>query len=136
LKPESKLCKHVIDLSWIKENQARGVLQIKTPDDKKQNHIPWTDAAVAKWRAEAAPLPRLIIELGVGSNQRNGDLIGFRWSDYVGDALLLRPNQTDKPLALPCTLALKAALNGLTDKRGLRACCAQLVSYPAALKKL
>jgi len=115
----SVLCEHAIDLGWIKENPAKGVRHIKTPDDKKQDHIPWTDAAVAKWRTEAAPLPRLIFELGVGSVQRPGDLIGFRWSDYDGDVLLLRQNKTDKPLALPCTLALKAALNGVTDKRGL-----------------
>ena len=66
LELESKLCQHVMDLGWIKENPAEGVRQIKTPDGKKQNHIRWTDAAVAKWRAEAAPLPRLIFKLWRG----------------------------------------------------------------------
>ena len=115
----SVLCEHAIDKGWIKANPAKGVRWIKTPDHKKRDHIPWTDSAVKKWRAEASPLPRLIFELGVGSVQRPSDLLGFRWSDYDGDALLLRQNKTDKTLVLPCTTALKAALNGVTDKKGL-----------------
>ncbi|WP_089257873.1 tyrosine recombinase XerC [Cereibacter sphaeroides] len=115
----SVLCEHAIDIGWRSDNPAKGIRSIKTPEDKKQPHIPWTDAAVKKWREEAAQLPRLIFELGVGSVQRPADLVGFRWSDYDGDTLSLRQSKTGVALTLPCTAALNAALDGVKDKRGL-----------------
>ena len=66
--------------------------------------------AVRKWRAEAEPLPRLIFELGVGTAQRPGDLVDFTWGDFDGENLCLRQNKTGKPLVLPCTPELRAAL--------------------------
>ncbi|WP_240643594.1 site-specific integrase [Paracoccus siganidrum] len=107
----SVLCEHAIDIGWIRENPAKGVRKIATPKEKQKPHIPWTDEAVAKMRAEARPMPRLIFELGVGSVQRPGDLVEFCWGDYDGDSLTLRQNKTDKPLKLPCTPQLKAALD-------------------------
>jgi integrase len=107
------LCEHAIDLGWINQNPAKGVRALKTPEDRKQAHLPWPDAAVEKFRAEAAAIPLLIFELGVGTVQRPGDLPGFTWGDYdpAGDGTLrLRQNKTDKPLVLPCTVALRAAL--------------------------
>lgn len=115
----SVLCEHAIDIGWRKDNPAKGVRRIATPEDRQQPHLPWTDAAVKKWREEAGPLPRLIFEIGVGTVQRPSDWIGFRWGDYDGDTLRLRQNKTDKLLALPCTAALRAALDGVTDKKGL-----------------
>ena len=43
--------------------------------------------------------------------QRPGDWVDFQWGDYDGDTLKLRQNKTDTPLSLPCTIALKAALD-------------------------
>ncbi|MFC3060360.1 site-specific integrase [Paenirhodobacter populi] len=105
------LCEHAIDLGWIQNNPAKGVRALKTPTERKKEHLPWPDWAVDKFRAEAKPLPRLIFEIGVGSVQRPGDWVGFRWGDYDGDSLTLRQNKTDKPLVLPCTANLKAALD-------------------------
>ena len=106
----SMLCKFAVRRRWRQDNPAIGIEPLAVPKDRKQPHVPWTDASVAKWRAEASPLPFLIFELGVGSVQRPGDLIDFTWGDYDGDALQLRQNKTDKPLLLPCTIALRAAL--------------------------
>jgi integrase len=106
----SMLCKLAVRRRWRLDNPALGIEKLKVPKSRKQPHVPWTDAAVARWRAEASPLPLLIFELGVGSVQRPGDLIDFTWGDYDGDARRLRQNKTDKPLLLPCTIALKAAL--------------------------
>lgn len=114
----SVLCEHAIDLGWAKDNPAKGVRRIATPDDKKQPHIPWPDWAVEKWRAEADELPRLIFEIGVGSVQRPADWSRFRWSDYDGDALRIVQGKTNVALRLPCTLRLKAALDS-APKRGL-----------------
>lgn len=107
----SVLCEHAIDLDWLKTNPALGARRIKTPADKKRPHIPWTDAAVAIWRERAKPLPRLIFEIGVGSVQRPGDWLRFRWADYDGDRLLVVQGKTGKALHLPCTDALRAALD-------------------------
>lgn len=105
------LCEHAIDLGWITNNPAKGVRALKTPQHRKKEHLPWPDRAVDKFRAEATDLPRLIFEIGVGSVQRPGDWVGFRWGDYDGDSLTLRQNKTDKPLVLPCTAELKSALD-------------------------
>lgn len=96
---------------WLTQNPAAGTELLKVPKARQRPHIPWTDAAVAKWRAEATPLPRLIFEIGVGSVQRPGDWVDFTWGDYDGDSLRLRQNKTDMPLLLPCTVELKAALD-------------------------
>lgn len=105
------LCEHAIDLGWIQNNPAKGVRALKTPAERRQEHLPWPDWAVEKFRAEASELCRLIFEIGVGSVQRPGDWVGFRWGDYDGDSLTLRQNKTDKPLVLPCTDQLKDALD-------------------------
>lgn len=105
------LCNHAIDLGWIQHNPANDVRALKTPEDRKKEHLPWPDWAVQKFRAEAADLPRLIFEIGVGSVQRPGDWVGFRWGDYDGDSLTLRQNKTNKLLVLPCTDQLKSALD-------------------------
>lgn len=71
-----------------------------------------------KWRTEANALPRLIFEIGVGSVQRPDDWTKFRWNDYDGDALRVTQGKTDKELWLPCTSALKSALD-IAPKTGL-----------------
>lgn len=107
----SILCEHAIDLGWMQHNPAKGVRKLAVPDDRQRPHLVWPDAAVKKWRAEAGELQRLIFEIGVGSVQRPGDWPGFDWGDYDGENLALRQNKTDKPLVLPCTPELKAALD-------------------------
>ena len=107
----SVLCEHAIDLGWMKVNPAKGARKLAVPDERKQPHLPWPDSAVAKFRAEAGPLERLIFEIGVGSVQRPGDWVGFTWGDYDGVSLRLTQNKTDVPLELPCTPQLKAALD-------------------------
>jgi len=107
----SVLCEHAIDLGWLATNPAKGVRRIKTPEHKKQTHVPWTDEAVAKFRAEATALPLLIFELGVGTVQRPADLTRFKWGDYDGDSLRVVQSKTGVSLILPCTEALRATLD-------------------------
>lgn len=114
----SILCEHAIDIGWRRDNPAKGVRTLRTPEDKRQPHRPWPDWAVETFRAEASPEARLVFELGVGSVQRPGDWPLFRWSDYDGDALRIVQGKTDKPLFLPCTAVLRAALDA-APKRGL-----------------
>jgi integrase len=115
----SVLFEHAIDIGWMRSNPAKGVRKLSTPKDRTRPHIPWPDWAVEKWRAEAFALPRLIFELGVGSVQRPGDWVKFRWNDYDGASLRVTQGKTDKAMWLPCTNALRVELdsaprNGLT----------------------
>jgi len=107
----SMLSHFAIRMDWRSDNPAIGMKPLKVPTAKKKPHIPWPDWAVERFRAEANPIARLIFEIGVGSVQRPGDLIGFTWGDYDGDTLKLRQNKTGVDLVLPCTPALKKALN-------------------------
>ena len=107
----SILCEHAIDLGWLGANPVKGTRSLKTPPERKREHVPWPNWAVEKFRAEADLLPLLIFEIGVGSVQRPGDWVDFCWGDYDGDSLRLKQNKTEKPLVLPCTEHLKSALN-------------------------
>jgi len=107
----SVLCEHAIDLGWLTSNPAKGVRRIKVPVEKRRTHIPWTDEAVEKFRAQAGALQRLIFELGVGSVQRPADLTRIKWGDYDGDSLRVVQSKTGTALTLPCTAVLKAVLD-------------------------
>ena len=54
----------------------------------------------------------------MGTVQRPGDWIDFCSRDYDGENLVLRQNKTDKPLILPCTRQLKAALDSERSRLG------------------
>lgn len=114
----SILMEHAIDLGWRKDNPAKGVRKIKTPESKQQPHIAWTDVAVELWRNNAEPLPLLIFELGIGSVQRPSDWTKFRWDQYDGEALKITQGKTNKTLYLPCTPQLRSALK-TTPRKGL-----------------
>lgn len=101
------------DLGWIAVNPFRGLRKRKVAEDRRAAHEPWTDEAVAKFRAEASPLARLIFELGLGSVQRPSDLPRFLWSDYDGRALRVVQGKTGKALLLPVPAQLAAALDAV-----------------------
>lgn len=107
----SMLSKLAIRKRWRLDNPALDIEPLKVPKARKKPHLPWPDWAVDLIRAEGETVARLIFEIGVGSVQRPGDWVGFTWGDYDGDMLKLRQNKTDMPLLLPCTRALRAALD-------------------------
>lgn len=113
----SILCEYARELGWMKDNPARGVRKRKVPRDRKAPHVPWTDEAVAKFRAEAQPLELLIFELAIGTMQRPGDLPRFTWGDWDGERLQLEQGKTGKRLALPVTPELRAQLERELDRR-------------------
>ena len=115
----SMLSKMAVRKRWRNDNPAIDIEPLKVPKDRKKPHLPWTDWAVEKMREEGEPLPRLNFEIGVGSVQRPGDWVDFQWGDYDGDTLKLRQNKTDTVLSLPCTIALKAALDGAKADLGV-----------------
>jgi len=107
----SMLSKLAIRKRWRKDNPAIDIEPLRVPKARQKPHLPWADWAVEKMREEGEPVPLLIFEIGVGSVQRPGDWVDFQWGDYDGETLKLRQNKTDRPLQLPCTEVLKAALD-------------------------
>jgi integrase len=107
----SMLSKLAIRKRWRLDNPAIGIEPLRMPKAKQSPHLPWPDWAVERFRSNAKPDALLIFEIGVGSVQRPGDWVGFKWGDYDGDTLSLRQNKTDVPLTLPCTERLKSALD-------------------------
>lgn len=105
------LFNHAMNIGWRNDNPAKGVALLKTPSDKVQAHIPWTDAAVTAFRGGAERLPRLIFELGIGTVQRPDDLTRFKWGDYDGSTLSLSQSKTGVRLVLPCTDHLRDVLD-------------------------
>lgn len=112
------LCEHAIDIGWLTHNPAKGVRALKTPADRKREHVPWPDWAVDKFRAEAGNLERLIFEIGVGTVQRPGDWERFTWGDYDGESLRMRQGKTEVPLVLPCSGFLRSALDAEKQSLG------------------
>lgn len=98
------------DLHWITQNPFRGLRKREVPEGRKAPHIPWTDEAVAAFRAGATDRERLIFELGLGSVQRPADWCRFNWQDYEGGRLRIVQGKTGKALLLPVTPELAATL--------------------------
>lgn len=108
----SVLAEHArVELHWIKHNPFRGLRKREVPEDRRAPHIPWTDEAVAAFRAGATPRERLAFEIGLGSVQRPADWCRFNWSDYRDGRLSLTQGKTSKALALPVTAELAAVLD-------------------------
>lgn len=125
------LCIHAIEIGWLERNPAKGVRALKTPEEKRLDHTPWPDEAVEEFRAKASDLCRLIFEIGVGTVQRPGDWVGFRWGDYDGDSLTLVQNKTGKRLVLPCTERLRAELDRAKAELG----AIPIASRPILMKR-
>ncbi|WP_299663913.1 tyrosine-type recombinase/integrase [uncultured Ruegeria sp.] len=103
------LMEHAIDLGWRSDNPARGVSMLKTPYDPRTH---WPEELVEKFRKEypyGTP-ERLLFELLIGTGQRIGDVLEMKWTDIAGDGINLRQNKTGKPMWIPFTDHLRAAL--------------------------
>lgn len=110
------LFEHAIDKGWMDKNPAKGIRHLKTPENKKQPHIPWPDWAVEVFRIEASAQAKLIFELGIGSVQRPDDWTRFKWNDFDGTALTVVQQKTGKKLYIPCTRHLIEALKSAPKK--------------------
>lgn len=107
----SLLSKLLIRRNWLAQNPAYRIESLAVPEARKKAHIPWTDDAVAKFRAEALPVPRLIFELGIGTVQRPDDWTRLTWGNYDGDVIKMVQNKTGRSLTIPCTRQLRSILD-------------------------
>jgi len=102
------IMEHAKDIGWRNDNPCQRVSLPQT--ETKAPHVPWTAEVLAKWRAEAHPLPRLIMEIGLGTVQRPDDWTRLNWEDFDGTSIRMTQSKTGKPLVLPCSTALLAVL--------------------------
>jgi integrase len=107
----SVLFEHAIDLGWLDHNPAKSVRKLKTPAERRAPHRPWTDEAVATFRARR--LLNGAAYLRAWDRQRAAPrrLAKFRWSDYDGEALRITQGKTGVSLWLPCSQDLKRMLD-------------------------
>jgi len=102
------------EIGWREDNPAKDIRRKQT--ETKAPHIVWTDEAVAKFRAEAAPLPLLIFEIGLGTIQRPDDWTRINWEDFTGTEIRLTQSKTGLSLVLPCPATLISALEASRPK--------------------
>ena len=103
--------KHAVNDEILATNPLVDIPSIPMPAARKKEHVVWTDAAVAKWRANAQPLPRLIFELGLGSVQRPDDWTRIKWADYDGHSIELIQQKTGAELIIPASPELRDILD-------------------------
>lgn len=104
-------------------NHARNLGQLYTGD--RADKI-WEDEHIEAFLAHATPEMALALRLALDTVQRQGDLIRLSWTQFDGSCITLRQNKTAKPIMVPCTALLCAALHEtpkrattiLTGKRG------------------
>lgn len=71
----------------------------------------WLPDHIKAFSDAAAPELVFALALGLHTGQRQGDLLRLPWSAYDGKAITLRQGKTRRYVYIPCTRALKAALD-------------------------
>jgi integrase len=104
------LLQWAVDRGELASNPAARAGTIATPP----RGAVWSDADIAAFRDAAPPPVRLAFELLLGTAQRPGDVLALTWQDVAErDGRLwitLRQQKTRKPVTIPCTRGLEAAL--------------------------
>lgn len=104
-------------LSKSDDNVAKGIRALKY---ERKERRPWPDTKVAAMR-KAYPIgtrERLLFELLIGTGQRIGDVLPMQWNHIDGDGIRVKQNKTGKPLWIPITPQLRAALDA-AERRAL-----------------
>lgn len=85
-------------------NPAHGIPLFKQPGDGWE---PRPADMRAEFEVVAPPRARLVYELRVGTGQRIGDMLKFRWNHFSEDAFDFTQGKTDKPMWFPLTDRLR-----------------------------
>jgi integrase len=105
------LMEHAKDMGLLTkemDNPAKGIRAIKY---EKQDRKPWPPALIKKYREAASGRELLVFELCLGTGQRIGDVLKMKWGDIEDGGINVRQNKTGKPLWVPLTSSLRAALS-------------------------
>lgn len=108
---------HAIDMGLLPTagNPAKGVSELEYDRIERQ---PWPVEMIEAFRATADGETLLLFEALLALGQRIGDTRQLKWTDYDGEAFLLRQGKTKTRLYLPVPPVLKAMLDA-TPRRAL-----------------
>jgi len=96
----------------------RNVLRdVKRPKNPPRDRLV-TPEEFIRCQSMASKRVALAMELALLTGQRQGDVIGFRWSDIHGMELHLQQSKTGKRLAIGITPRLEAALDACWQLKG------------------
>lgn len=96
-----------VRIGWLDRNPAQGVEKLK---GLKPPREPWPADKITDFREEAAPLPRLIFEMLLGTGQRIGDVLKMRWSEIEDGGIWVRQEKTGAGIFIPFTDDLSRAI--------------------------
>lgn len=94
-------------------NPAKGVKAIKY---EKLERLPWPQDMIDAFRAKATGQALFAFELALGTGQRIGDVLKMQWGDLQDGGIVVKQNKTGKPLWLPLTTHLRAALDATAPR--------------------
>jgi integrase len=100
---------HGVEIGWLKANPARDI-KIKVP--KTDGFTPWTETEIDAFRRyhPIGTMPRLGLELLLGTIMRAGDVIALGPANIWNGKLVRRTAKTGAPLTLPILPELREAL--------------------------
>lgn len=97
-----------VDRGLIHDNPLAGIKAVYKAN--RADRI-WLPEHVSAFLAVAKPELRLALLLALHTGQRQGDIRAMRWAQYDGKAISVVQGKTSRPVWIPCTRALKTALD-------------------------
>lgn len=108
----SILCKHAVDLDWIKTNPVTNIKKLKG-----DSYEAWPDAKLREYEeycdANNLTLERTLYELAIGTGQRLGDCLAMKWEHFDGEYMSVTQIKTGKRLTVACPRRLRDYLSKL-----------------------
>lgn len=105
----SILMRHAIRLGWRQDNPARDI-EVDVP--VTEGRLTWSESEIAQFRAHwpLGTVPRLVLELGLNTGQRRGDLVRMGRDSVRDGKIWISQGKTGQPVAIPIIPELVAAL--------------------------
>jgi integrase len=100
----------------IDENPLRGWKRVYSSD---RSDMIWLPEHIKAFCAVASPELQMALMLALHTGQRQGDLRALTWPAYDGEAITLRQSKRKRRVRVPCTKALKDALDKAPRKAAL-----------------
>jgi integrase len=112
-----------VDSGLIENNHAKGIRKLYKAS---RAELIWLPDQIALFESVASFELQIALTLALHTGQREGDLLRLPWSAYDGKAITFRQGKTGAKVYVPCTKALKIALDSaprrsvtvLTNTRG------------------
>ena len=92
----------------LEKNILEGYERVHRAD---RSEMIWTPEQIEAFSDAATAELRTAMLLALHTAQRQGDLLKLPWSAYDGTAITLRQGKTQRRVVIPCTSALKEALD-------------------------